>query len=214
MPHPSKIHQGMTRTLQRIGKHTQAGYYSVGGAYKDAKLQGPYKVETLETEDEIRYIFWNPIEPCISAVFYKDDKTAVIDTISYSPMCTVDGKMEKGTGTRKMIQYCIDVLESNGAKTISLQDNSNVICNGVNVSLGLMYLFKYGQTWYEKHFQFKPDRKYRAKYEGILAKLPRIDKPCDSFTDDVVDSLVKHYDLAFWYRIEWVRTTTSYVENE
>ena len=209
MPRPSKVHQGMIRTLQRIGKYTQAGYYSVGGAYKDAKLQGPYKVETLETESEIRYIFWNPIEPCISAVFYKDDKTAVIDTISYSPMSTVDGKMQKGTGTRKMIQYCIDVLESNGANTISLQDNSYVTCNGVKVPLGLMNLFKYGTTWYERYFQFKPSEKYRSKYEEMKAKIPRIDKPCDYFTEDVVESLVDKYHLAFWYQIEWVRTTKS-----
>ena len=44
MPHPSKIHQGMTRTLQRIGNYTQAGYYSVGGAYKDAKLMMKYDI--------------------------------------------------------------------------------------------------------------------------------------------------------------------------
>jgi len=30
MPHPNKIHQGMIRTLQRFGNHTQAGYYSIG----------------------------------------------------------------------------------------------------------------------------------------------------------------------------------------
>ena len=125
----------MIRTLQRFGKHTQAGYYSIGGTYEDANLKGDHKVQTLETDGEIRYIFWNPIEPCISAVFYKDDKTAVIDTISYSPMCNVDGKMQKGAGTRKMIQYCIDILEEAGANTISLQDNSNVICNGVRVKL-------------------------------------------------------------------------------
>jgi hypothetical protein len=207
MPHPSKIHQGMTRTLQRLGKHSKAGYYSVGGSYKDAKLQGEYKVETLEIEDEIRYIFWNPIEPCISAVFYKDDKIAVIDTIAYSPMCTVDGRMEKGTGTRKMIDYCIHILEEAGASTISLQDNSYVICNSVKIPLGLMYLFKYGQTWYEKHFQFKPSEKYKAKYEDVKAKLPRIDKSCDYFTEDVVDLLVDKHGLGFWYRIEWIRTT-------
>ena len=207
MPDIREIHSGMIRSLQRLGRHTNAALYSVGGAYEDATVVGDYKIQKLETYNEIRYIIWNPKEPCVSAVFYKDDNTAVIDSIAYSPRCTIDGRMMNGIGPRKMIQTIIDILKKEGAKSIFLQDNSYVMCKDNRVPLGLMRLFTKGETWYEYYFGFKPSTPaMRRKYEDAKIRIPLIkDKPCDYFTEDVLDELVKEY-IPFWYRIEWELT--------
>lgn len=204
----AKLHRGMIRSLQTLDRRQQLGRYTgKGGRYEDSIQIGKYKVEFLEDEDDLRMILWNPQRPCIVSVIDKHDTVAVIDDIEYSPRCTIDGKMARGEGTREMIQFMLDLLKKRGASRVHLSDKSTRICNGKTIRLGLMYFFKFGETWYEKYFGFKPTEQYRAKYEAIKQKRSMLgdlsDMPCDYFTDDVIDDLINKIGFGFFYNIEW-----------
>ena len=200
----------MIRSLQALDRREQlARFTGHGGRYEDAVQYGDYKIESIQDDNDLRLILWNPEKPCIVAVIDKHEHVAVIDDIEYSTTCTRDGRMQKGQGTRKMIQFMLDYLSQHGADTVELSDKSTVMCNGVKVRLGLMYFFKFGETWYEHFFGFKPSEKYRANYETIKQKRYILgdvsNKPCDYFTDDVIDDLVNKLGFGFFYNVSWVK---------
>ena len=211
----TKLHRGLIRSLQSLGKREQLGrYISKGGRYEDAVQYDKYKVEFFNDDDDIRFILWNPTRPCIVAVIDKHDKSAVIDDVEYSPSCAVDGRMKRGEGTRDMLQFMFVFLKKHGATSVQLSDKSSVVCNGVKVRLGLMYFFKYGETWYEHHFGFKPTEKYRHRYERIKQKRQAVigdlsNVPCDAFTDEFIDDLVEKLGFGFFYNISWEKTLSS-----
>ena len=191
-----KYHSGMMNTLISCGRTDQWSRYMTGGGYTDAVEIGNYKVETQEDKQDIRFLLWNPHRPCITMVFDKHDKIANIDSIEYSPECATDG----------IITFAMNLLKTSGATKVQLTDNSSVICEGKKIRLGLMYFFKTGQTWYEKYFGFHPESKYTAQYaraKTIQATLGLSEKPCDYFTDDVLEDLLVKTKLVFFQNIVW-----------
>jgi len=190
--------------LITCGRHDQWARYMTGGWYTDAIQYDDYMVETQEDERDIRFLFWNPTRPCIAMVIDKSDKVAVIDSIEYSPRCTIHGNMKRGEDTRKMIQTALQILKDHGAKKVVLSDNSYILCDGKKVRLGLMSFFKTGQTWYEKHFGFRPETKYHERYERMKKiHLGVSEKPCSYFTEEVMDELVAKTGFVFFYRMSW-----------
>jgi hypothetical protein len=205
MPH-RKFHSAMMATLIASGRVDQWSRYSTGGAYTDAIQIGDYKVQLQDDGTDTRILLWNPTRPCLAMVLDNRDKVASLDSVHYSPECTVSGRMKRGEGTRAMITFALDILRQRGARTVQLMDNSSVVCNGVKVRLGLMYFFKYGQTWYETYFGFKPDSAHADRYaraKTIQKTLGLSEKPCDYFTDEVLDELVLQTKLVFFPRIVW-----------
>lgn len=164
-----------------------------GGSYLTAKQVGNYKVEYFDDDNELQLTIWNPDRPCIVIVLIKDIETAILNLVEYDTRCTTDGRMERGTGTRKMITFALDLIKESGAKSVQLDDRATVICSdGTQVKLGPMYFFKTGQTWYEKYFGFQPirNKELYLKAKEIRKTLGVSDKPCNYFTDDVVYELM------------------------
>lgn len=186
------------RTLKRIGREERwAGY--IGGSYETAQTIGEYKVEfSTPSEGATQIIIWNKTNPCIS--LYIADEEAVLNTLRYSPHCTIDGQMKRGEGTKKMIQFAFD-LAQRGAKTVQLQDESTIQCGDETIMLDPFYFFQYGKTWYEKHFGFYPVPKYRAEHENakeLWTKLDIGEVSCSMFTDVNVNKFTfKHFDMLF-----------------
>lgn len=205
----ARCHSGLSNTLIRCNRKDQWLRYAAGGGYTDAIQIGNYKIETQEDDRDKRFLLWNPDRPCIAMVLDKQDNVANIDSIEYNPTCTIDGKMKRGEGTRDMIQTAIQFLKQQGAKKIQLTDNSYITCNDTKVRLGLMYFFKTGRTWYEKYFGFHPEPRYAKRYEQakqIQSTLGLSEKPCDYFTDDVLDDIVTKVGIVFFDRIVWELT--------
>lgn len=202
----AKFHTGMYRSFQALGKDVQLGRYR-GGAYSDGIVIDKYKVEFAENDLDSHLIIWNPDRPCLNASIDKQEKSAVLNVANYDPKCTIDGKMARGEGTRTMIHFFLNLLKEKGVTLVELSDESHVICNNKKIRLGLMYFFKYGETWYEHYFNFKPSEKYRAKYEDMKKRRLTLgdlsDKPCDYFTDDVIDELSAKIGFVFFQRINW-----------
>lgn len=185
-------HSGMYRSMYSLGLMDKwKTPYMKGGSYLTAIQIDDYKVEYVEDADDLQLTIWNPDRPCIVIVLIKELETAVLNLVEYDTRCTVDGRMERGTGTRKMINFAIKLIKEKGAKNIQLDDRSTTICNGNKIKLGPMYFFRTGQTWYEKYFGFQPVRhkELYAKAKEIRKTLDLDDKPCDYFTDDVVYEL-------------------------
>lgn len=164
-----------------------------GGNYTTAKQIGEYKIEYFDDDDETQLTIWNPDRPCIVIVLIKELETAVLNLVEYDQRCTIDGRMEKGVGTRKMIQFALDLIKEAGAKKVELSDKSSVICDGKKIKLGPMYFLKNGQTWYEKYFGFQPirNKELYLKSKKIREELDLTDNSCSYFTDDVIYDLVR-----------------------
>jgi hypothetical protein len=155
----------MFRSLRALQRTDQLRRY-MGGRYSDATTLGSYKVEVDEDERDIRALLWNPDRPYVVLAIDKEDHIAVIDSIEYDPRCTIDGAMERGTGTRAMVQFMIDFAYAHGATRIQLTDQSTIRCsNGMECRLGLFYFLHTGMTWYERWFGFQPIGREREAYQ-------------------------------------------------
>jgi hypothetical protein len=176
------------------------------------ELMGKYIVEIVD-EGEYEMIFiLSSKRPCIAIDHDKSNNyAAVLNTVHYDQSCTVDGKMKRGSGTKEMVNFALDLLKKRGVKKVQLTDKSKIDCNGTEVDLKLMHFFKYGETWYEKNFGFKPEAKYQTKYEEVKKRrLEKLDvellknAPCDEFTDDLLDDiLVPKTKFSFHGNIVW-----------
>jgi hypothetical protein len=180
----------------------------IGGGFADSHIIGDYRVQLNDDEKDIRIFIWSKSRPCINIVISKDDNIAVMDGIYYNPGCTINGTMKRGEGTKKMVDFAIKYIISKGATQIQLSDTSAITCSGKNIRLGPMYFLKYGVTWYEKYFGFKPTQEYAEKYEMAKIRQKALnlqDKPCDYFTNTTIDDLFDELKMSFFYKIAWFK---------
>ena len=203
----NKYHSALKNSIINVGRIEMWGRF-IGGGFKDAEIIGDYRVQFNDDGKDLRMFIWSKTRPCINVVMSKSDSVAVMDGVYYNPGCTVSGQMLRGEGTRKMVDFAIKYIKSKGAKEIVLSDNSSVDCNGTMIRLGPMYFLKFGVTWYEKYFGFKPTAEYYEQYEAAKngQKLLNLrDKPCDYFTNAVVDDLFLQLGMVYFYKIAWYK---------
>jgi hypothetical protein len=200
------------RTLRRLGFDNAYARFR-GGSYETSETIGKYRVE-FETQEsgDLQFIIWNPDFPCLAIYIHKDNGIATLSRLDYSPECTTNGNMLRGQGTREMLEFAFDLAKSQGAKSIQLNDQSVIVCgNGEKVKLGHFYFIRYGMTWYEKYFGFKPTSEYREEYE--LAKVLRHELPldelksksCEYFDRKTMNALMRKVELDFG-DIVWEKT--------
>jgi len=201
----NKYHSSLKNSIINVGRIEEWSRF-VGGSYETSETIGIYRVELKEEDQDIRMFIWSKTKPCINIVLSKEDNIGVIDGIYYNPTCTINGIMKRGEGTKKMLTFAIKYIKKRGAKKILLSDNSTIICNDKHVRLGPMYFLKFGMTWYEKHFGFKPTDEYAKKYEEAKEKQKALilsEKPCDYFTNEVIDNHFNTLKLSYFYKIAW-----------
>ena len=199
--------------LKSTGRDQQWLRYMVGKGYAESETVGEYKVDYDESDDQLRILIWNPTTPCmVMAIDKLGDKTASMDLVNFDPKCTLAGKMKRGDGTRNMIQFGIDLAKTKGATQLSLTDKSTIDCEGLKIDLAGMYFLKYGMTWYEKYFGFKPAERFRKAYETAKdMRIQHLDieklkqQPCGYFTDETIQDLFAHIRFTSFYRFEWVK---------
>lgn len=211
MKHP-KMNIEMQRSLKRMGYDDAWGRYN-GGSYETSETIGKYKVDfEKQKSGDLQFIIWNPDRPCLTIYIHKDLKTAILNDVEYSPKCSIDGIMIRGEGTREMLEFAFELAKKYGAERMELNDQSSIRCvNGEKVKLGAFYFIRYGMTWYEKHFGFKPTQEYREEYE--LAKVLRHElpldelksKPCEYFDRKTTNALMRKLELDFG-EIVWEKT--------
>ena len=193
------------RSLKRLGYDDKwIGF--TGGSYETASTVGKYKVEfDTQPNGDVQFILWNPNVPCVTIYIHMDTHIAVLNSLQYSPQCTIDGVMKRGQGTKEMLDFAFRLAKKLGASTIELEDESTILCEtGEKIKLGPFYFLRYGITWYEKYFGFRPKSEYVDEY--TVAKTLRKEqldlndlkaKPCSYFTRKVTDSLLRRVELNF-----------------
>jgi hypothetical protein len=208
-----RLHQQFLAQLHRLGRTDHWMKHSMmGGGETHTRIIDGYKVEITNDAEATKFIIKSDRIHCIEMSLYKDDNTASFLTAMYDAGCTIDGNMVRGEGTRKMIQIGLNLLKEFGATNVSMTDTSNIPCEGKNIRLGEMYFLKYGMTWYEKYFGFKPAERHRAFYEEAkkmrkkhldIANLKEL--PCSYFTDEFVHRQFARIGFTHFQLIEWTK---------
>jgi hypothetical protein len=201
----------MYKTMYSIGRTKHIGVTRGKGYPEDTITIGKYKVQIDETDKYYELFIWNPDIPCLMMMLDKEEKVAVLEMLEYDSRCTIDHNMQHGKDTKDMILFAFETMKAHGATRVELMDKATILCNGKKVRLGIMYFLKYGMTWYESAFGFRPTEKYIKRYEN--AKRKRIEKldvevlrqqPCDFFADDdAMDEILEGIKLTFFDSISW-----------
>jgi len=195
----------MFTMLKFLGRNARWRTYR-GGSYDTAIERSGYRIEIEEEGRYTRVLLWSPTHPCFVADLDMSDKVAILLRLEYSSSCSVDGKMTRGDGTKKMMEFMFSLLKELGATKVQLQDESTITCKGKAVSLMWFSFMKYGQTWYERNFKFHPIDRHARKYEQAKDNWSRSKYdpiPCDAFTEDFIDKLAKELDFTFYRNIVW-----------
>jgi len=190
----------------------------IGGGREDARrVIEDYVVSSYTTDDDDgtkRFIIWGSTRfRCVDVVAYPDG-TSVLN-VEYDSKCTTRGNMERGDGTKNMLNFTFKMLKLLGVKSVHITDTAKTTCRGttVKVMLGPMYFLKHGMTWYEKYFGFVPSPRHvedvRIIKESRLQTLdiPALEsKPCEEFTDDfIADQLGLLARGTRFQLVEWVK---------
>jgi hypothetical protein len=192
------------RSFRHMGKDDLWRRYT-GGSYEESETIGDYKVDfDVQENGDTQFIIWNPDTPCITV--YLHGTEATLNFLEYSPRCTIDGKMKRGEGTRKMVNAAFDIARKLGASTIQLVDQSTIQCEtGETIKLGPYSFFKTGKTWYEKQFGFYPIAEFQEEYQLAkeLRKTLNVENmTCSEFDRKTTNGLLRAVGLDF-FGIVW-----------
>jgi hypothetical protein len=207
-----EIDRIVQRSLKQVGKD-DAWIRYLGGSYETAETIGDYRVEfSDESVGDKQFIIWNHDTPCVTLYIHAADKTAVLNSLYYSPDCIIQGNMRRGDGTRAMLEFAFSLAKDLGAQRIQLTDQTTIDCESTKVKLGPFSLIRNGKTWYEKHFGFKPLPEYAEEYKHaklVRSQLPDLENlkqmPCEYFTRKVTNDLMSRVGLQF-ESIVWEKT--------
>lgn len=97
---------------------------------------------------------------CVHIAIYDDIPN--IDGVGYGKKCALNKSLEQGEGTEHLLKTAIRFICNlyPDSKAFSLKDTSHIKCkDGDTMSLGLLYIAKYGETWYQKKFGARAVRK-------------------------------------------------------
>ena len=209
----SRIGLNAMRTLSCLKHDHLAARYS-GGAYKDSQDIEGYNVQTFEGDGFTELRIWSPRDQCLGILFEERKKVAILLWLKYYPGCRADGKMERGSGTRKMLEFGLRKATERGYTHIELSDTSKIDCGEEKVFLAPMYFLQNGVTWYEKYFGFQIDAAHKQAYETMKKlRKERLDitelkkQPCEFFTHDVVRAILRQIDgdLSVLTMSSWVK---------
>jgi hypothetical protein len=93
----------------------------------------------------------------------------------YDEHCTLDGCMDKGVGTIRMMKVAFTFLRRQyprAKSTICFEDKSTIECaNKRRLSLSYFYLAIHGKTWYEEKFGAQPILKFSDTYKEEKKRL-------------------------------------------
>lgn len=201
------------RTLYRMKYRIGRGPDFFGGNYAEAETIGLYKVQRYGDAKYDHFLILNPDKPCFVMYIEKSSNVAVMSSLDYDIRCTVEGNMQRGDGTRKMVEFALRLAKENGATKMELQDESTIYCEELRakVKLGPFSFLRQGKTWYEKYFGFVPSEEFREEYEHAKQLRKTLDiqflqqQPCSYFDRHTTNALLRKVELDF-YNMVWEKT--------
>ena len=153
---------------------------SIGGKYKppfDTRID--YNKISKEYE-----VFIGDRRECIVVLINRcnDEKVAVLERFSYSPLCYVDKDLKKELRTKKMMYETFKFIKNRfGIKKVIMIDKSYMVCSLLKkmdydknrmkdysvMNLYKLYVFTHGKPYYVYKFGFKYMNEKPIKYNKI-----------------------------------------------
>jgi hypothetical protein len=133
---------------------------------------GAYMTETEEKTCVDIYVMYPDLKKELPSTNYK---IAKLITTHYNEKCSIDKKLERGEGTRHMINTAMYFVSKMCpfVEGFDINDASTRQCdNNTTIALSYFSITQYQKTWYEKNFKaFIPDEQKRLKYETTIEDL-------------------------------------------
>lgn len=137
-------------------------YFNIG-AYKD----GTEKKTCVDI-----YVMYPDLKKELPSTNYK---LAKLITTHYNEKCAVNEKLERGEGTRHMINTAMYFVSKACpfVEGFEINDASTRTCdNNTTITLSYFSITNYNKTWYEKNFKaYIGDRDKQEKYNKIIGEL-------------------------------------------
>ena len=180
--------------------------------------------ENIDEDDDRIQIFVGKQNECVLAFIDKlNPNTVWLEYFKYHQYCNIDKNLIHGEGTFKMMSAFIKYIKQNHpeVKTIKLSDKAEFICYTTNINLYILYMLKYGKSFYEKRFEFildisentnKPEL-IESHYKNIAnSKHIKIDK---AFIIEEFNKLLQNKQTLYkpYLTLELINEFTSNLEN-
>jgi len=134
--------------------------------------------------------------------------------VHYDRRCNTDGDLERGVGTRGMLQAAITFAFTSFPKLslIALKDNSYVSCaNHGDMELAPMQLVLHEKTWYMRHVQAEPEDDHdKATVNRIVAAAKDPLGAFSPFWETVIMKRIKRLRVSEEVLIDWKRRIRAY----
>lgn len=131
---------------------------------------------------------------CIMIEVYEN--VAYVQDLLYRTTCSLDKKLQRGTGTIEMLQGFIKLVlkKRKGVTNVKFTDSSTVVIDGKEILLADWKWHTTGQTWYEKHMGAIPSFDTNVVLRGHK-KLKKKGLVPLEYTREGVDSWLKPFRL-------------------
>jgi len=179
----------------------------------------PYKFHAIvqpPTKNKVWRIQVGGYQTCVifNVEEWKGQKTAYLEGASFSPDCTVDKNLVRGSGTKRLLKASLTFLFElmPDVNEVYFQDTSYIDCNIQDVDktirLHMYYIAKKGRTWYEETVNARLDGEPGTLYEQQKQKALGVYKEkygfeefqrlymrsiADVFPEDVMDIIKRAY---------------------
>lgn len=112
-------------------------------------------------------VFIGDRKECILITIEEDNKkVAHIQNFHYHETCDLYKKLPRISGTRILMKTALEYISlEKGIKKVTLTDKSE------KIPLFILYLFKYGESYYQKNFGFKYLNKMHRMYQAENMKI-------------------------------------------
>ena len=144
------------------------------GIYKVITPNYEFLLRIVSADDLIQLQYGdatNQEGPCMELSYDLNIPAAIqLENMMYGKRCSVDGELQKGTGTVEMLRSMITIcnLLMPSAKRMYFKDVSDSPCNDRRMLLAHYSLLLYGQTWYERHFKaVMKNKAYRDRLDDF-----------------------------------------------
>lgn len=118
-------------------------------------------------------VFIGDRKECILITIEEDDKkVAHIQNFHYHETCDLYKKLPRISGTRILMKTALEYISlEKGIKKVTLTDKAVFTHKSDKIQLFILYLFKYGESYYQKNFGFKYLNKMHRMYQAENMKI-------------------------------------------
>jgi len=123
-------------------------------------LKSEFKFDFREDYNNVTHtidVFIGDRKECILITIEEDNKkVAHIQNFHYHETCDLYKKLPRISGTRILMKTALEYISlEKGIKKVTLTDKAVFTHKSNKISLFILYLFKYGESYYQKNFGFK-----------------------------------------------------------